>query len=111
MRSPGRDKVEAFIVGVVDDLKQDGPDGPPQPEMFMSFAQLPGANYGSQAFVVIRTADDPAAHVEALRTALREVDSTLALDAIMTMDQRIGCAPPGRGRTRCCLAALRCSRW
>ncbi len=90
VRSPGRDKVEAFIVGVVDDVKQDGPDGPPQPEMFVSFAQLPGANYGSQAFVVMRTADDPSAHVETLRTALREVDATLALDAVMTMDQRIG---------------------
>ena len=90
VRSPGRDKVEAFIVGVVDDLKQDGPDGPPQPEMFVSFAQLPGASYGSQTFVVMRTADDPAAHVETLRTALREVDSTIALDAVMTMDQRIG---------------------
>jgi len=90
VRSPGRDKVEAFIVGVVDDLKQDGPDGPPQPEMFVAFAQLPGASFGSQAFVLMRTADDPAAHVEALRTALREVDPTLALDAVMTMDQRIG---------------------
>jgi predicted permease len=90
VRSPGRDKVEAFIVGVVDDLKQDAPDGPPQPEMFVSFAQLPGANYGSQAFVLVRTTDDPAAHVATLRTALREVDSTIALDAVMTMDQRIG---------------------
>ena len=36
----GRD---AFIVGVVDDMKQDGPDDPPQPEMFVGFAQLPGA--------------------------------------------------------------------
>ena len=40
--------------------------------------------------MVARTVDDPLAHVEALRTALREEDPTLALDAVMTMDQRVG---------------------
>ena len=83
-------KIEAFIVGVVDDMKQDRPDEPPQSEMYVSFAQLPGVNHGGQAFVVARTLDDPAAYVEALRTALREEDSTIALDAVMTMDQRVG---------------------
>ena len=81
---------DALIVGVVDDVKQDGPDGAPQPEIFVGYAQLPGAQHGSQAFVVIRTIDDPATHVEALRTAIREVDPALALDTVMTMDQRIG---------------------
>ena len=78
---------EAVIVGVVDDVKQDAPDGAPQPEMFLAYAQV-GRNFGS-AFVVVRTADDPASHVEMLRTALREEDPALALDAVMTMDQRI----------------------
>ena len=80
---------ETTIVGVVDDLKQDAPDGPPQPELFIAYAQV-RATYSSQAFVVLRTVDDPAAHIETLRTALREEDPTLALDAVMTMDQRIG---------------------
>jgi len=83
----GRD---AHIVGVVDDMKQDGPDGAPQPEMYVAYAQLPVTQQGSQAFVVLRTNDDPAAHTEALRTAIREVDPALAIDAVMTMDQRIG---------------------
>jgi putative ABC transport system permease protein len=83
-------KVEAFIVGVVDDMKQDRPDEPPQAEIYVSFAQLPGINFGSQAFVVVRTIDDPIPYIEALRTALREEDPTLALDAVMTMDQRVG---------------------
>jgi putative ABC transport system permease protein len=81
---------DALIVGVVNDVKQEGPDGPPQPEMFVGYAQLPGAQQGSQAFIVLRTIDDPATHVEALRTAIREVDPALAVDAVMTMDQRIG---------------------
>jgi hypothetical protein len=81
---------EAFVVGVVDDLKQDAPDGVPQPEMFVSYAQLPGVNHGSQAYLLLRTADDPVAHVETLRTALREEDPLLAIDAVMTMDERVG---------------------
>ena len=83
---------DALIVGVVDDVKQDGPDGPPQPEMFVGYAQQPGIGHLSQTFVVLRTIDDPVTHVESLRTALREIDPALALDGIMTMDQRIGTA-------------------
>jgi putative ABC transport system permease protein len=85
----GKDKVDATIVGVVDDLKQDRPGDPPQPEMFVSYAQLPG-NQGSQGFVVLRTVDDPIAHVESLRTAIRDEDPALAVDTVMTMDERIG---------------------
>jgi predicted permease len=83
-------KFEAFIVGVVDDMKQDRPDEPPQSEIYVSFAQLPGVNHGGQAYVVARTLDDPAAYVETVRTALREEDPTIALDAVMTMDERVG---------------------
>jgi putative ABC transport system permease protein len=83
-------KFEAFIVGVVDDMKQDRPDEPPQSEMYVSFAQLPGVNHGGQAYVVARTVDDPTTYVEALRTALREEDPAIALEAVMTMDQRVG---------------------
>jgi len=83
-------KVPATIVGVVDDLKQDRPGDPPQPEMFVAWDQLRGNNYGSQLFIVARTAGDPAPFVEALRSALREEDPAIPLDAVMTMDQRIG---------------------
>jgi putative ABC transport system permease protein len=83
-------KAEAYIVGVVDDMKQDRPDDPPQSEIYVSLAQLPGNGVSSQAYLVARTLDDPAAYVEALRTALREEDPTIALDAVMTMDERVG---------------------
>jgi len=84
-----KERIETTIVGVVDDVKQDAPDGALQPELFLSYAQVRNT-YASQAFVVLRTADDPAAHVETLRTALHEEDPTLALDAVMTMDERVG---------------------
>ena len=83
-------RVDATIVGVVDDMTQNRPDEPPQSEMYVSFAQLPGVNHGQQFFVVARTVEEPMAHVETLRTAIREEDPAIALDAVMTMDQRVG---------------------
>ena len=87
---------ETTIVGVVDDVKQEGPDGAPQPELFLAYAQVVGrslsgsAGNASQAFLVMRTEDDPVRHVETVRTALREEDPALAIDSVMTMDERIG---------------------
>jgi predicted lysophospholipase L1 biosynthesis ABC-type transport system permease subunit len=86
----GDKKVDSTIAGVVDDMKQDRPGDPPQPEMYVSYAQLPDHNNGAQAFVVLRTADDPLAHVDSLRAAIREEDPALAVDSVMTMDERIG---------------------
>ena len=84
-----KERRETTVVGVVDDVKQAAPDAAPQPELFIAYAQVLNT-YSSQAFVVLRTADDPAAHIETLRTALRDEDPALALDAVMTMDQRVG---------------------
>lgn len=81
---------DAIIVGVVDDVRQDALDATAQAEIFLAAAQMPGANAGNQAFVLARTVDDPARYVEVLRTALREQDPAIALDAVMTMEQRVG---------------------
>jgi putative ABC transport system permease protein len=81
---------EATIVGVVDDLKQDAVEGPAQPEMFISLAQLNQGNLGEGSIVIVRTADDPVRYVDVLRAAIREEDPAIALDAVMTMDQRVG---------------------
>jgi len=82
-------QVPTQIVGIVDDLKQDGRDGPPQPEMFVSAAQLPGLNFEGW-YLVVRTDGDPAAFVESLRALVREQDPALAIDSVLTMDQRVG---------------------
>jgi predicted permease len=80
----------ATIVGVVDDLRQDAVEGPPQPEMFVALAQLNESNQGSSSIVIVRTVDDPASYVAALRAVVRQEDPAIALDAVMTMDQRVG---------------------
>jgi predicted permease len=80
----------AHIVGVADDLRQDAVDAPDQPEMYVSMAQLREAALGPASIVIIRTVDDPAAYVEALRSVAREQDSGIALDGVMALEARVG---------------------
>ena len=47
---------------------------------------------------MLRTDDDPAAYVEDLRAVVREQDPAIAIDAVMTMDQRVA-ASLSRPRT------------
>jgi predicted permease len=83
-------KKDAIVVGVVDDLVQGSLRDARQSEMFIAWEQQRNLNFGTQAFILIRTADDPAGYVEALKSAVREEDAAIALDAIMTMDERVG---------------------
>jgi putative ABC transport system permease protein len=83
-------RAPATIVGVADDVRQDALEGPEQPEMYLSMAQLTEARAGSSSIIIIRTADDPAGYVETLRSIAREQDSQIALDNVMTLEQRLG---------------------
>jgi putative ABC transport system permease protein len=80
----------ATIVGVADDLRQGSVEAPDQPEMFVSMAQLREAALGPSSILIIRTAGNPVAYVEAMRSAVREEDARIALDGVMTLEQRVG---------------------
>jgi putative ABC transport system permease protein len=76
------------VVGVVGDMRQTSVTDPQTPDVFVSYHQSNGWIRGSIYFVV-RTTGDPSAQIAALRTAVREQDPTLALDSIMTMEDRV----------------------
>ena len=78
------------IVGVADDLRQDTVEAPEQAEMFINMAQLTESALGSQSIVIIRTVGDPMAYLETLRSAAREIDPQIALDGVMTLEERLG---------------------
>jgi putative ABC transport system permease protein len=83
-------RAEMEIVGVVDDMRQDSVDAAPQPEIYASFKQLTAeATRGFDPILVVRTSDDPVAHVPALRGIVREVAPNAALDSVMTMEDRV----------------------
>jgi predicted permease len=78
------------VVGVVEDVRQDSVDGPRQPEIFASFRQVQQASLRSfNPILVVRTASDPAALAPALRRIVREAEPTVALDSVLTLEDRM----------------------
>jgi putative ABC transport system permease protein len=71
------------IIGVVGDEHVDALDIAPRIEAFHAEAQEPS----SYMLAVVRTNGDPAAFAPSLRAVLRDLDPTLALLAVKTMDQ------------------------
>ena len=80
---------DAEVVGIVDDVRQTSVTEPAAADIFMAYRQFPDWWTRGSIIFVVRTTDDPLAHVQALRTAVREQDPTVALDAIMTMEERV----------------------
>jgi putative ABC transport system permease protein len=78
------------VVGVVEDVRQDSVDGPRQPEIFAAFGQVLQASLRSfNPILVVRTTSDPAALAPALRRIVREAEPTVALDSVLTLEDRM----------------------
>ena len=75
------------IIGVVADVRHRGLDSEPTPEIYRSYMQGRGPQRGIA--LVIRTEGDPLTLVPFLRTAVLEIDPTLPLDDVMTMEARL----------------------
>ena len=68
------DRVSREVVGVVRDVRQ-GPQDQDQTDVYVPLLQSPSRF----AFVLLRTDGDPATHVPAFRSAVRELDPELAV--------------------------------
>jgi putative ABC transport system permease protein len=86
------------VVGVVDDMRQGRPEtqpgfsfggvaDPSQPEMFFATSQWDSPI--ATVIFVVRTTGDPASLASAARSVIRAEDSTLPVDSIMTMEDRV----------------------
>lgn len=73
------------IVGVVGATRNRGLDSEPQPEIFASSAQLPGA--WNQLFLLVRTAGEPRALLPGIRETVRSLDPDQPVYAIQTVDE------------------------
>ncbi len=74
------------IVGVVGDVKNDGLENEPRPEVYFPQPVFP-PRYTD---LVVKTGSDPLRLAEAVRSAIRAVDADLPVTAIQTMDQIVG---------------------
>ena len=73
------------VVGVVGDIRHLGPGVPPRPELYQPSTQR---SFSFMAFVV-RTSGEPYALVPTLRRAVAELDPSLPLANVKTMDDHI----------------------
>jgi predicted permease len=78
------------VVGVVDDMRQDSVDAPLEPEIFVSFRQMvPTVLRNFEPFLVVRTTSDPTTYTTTVRNLVHEQAPTVAVDSVMTMEDRV----------------------
>ncbi|MEK6407648.1 MAG: ABC transporter permease [Acidobacteriota bacterium] len=73
------------IVGVTGDVRPNGFDSEPRPEVFVPYAQLPA---GGMTYVV-RTVDDPGTLLPAVKEKIREVNRNQTFSSIATIEQLV----------------------
>ncbi len=76
------------IVGVIKDVRQQGPDAAAKPELFMPHTQPPFGNYMSRSMsFVLRTDGNPEGSIAGVRAIVRELDPELPIFDVSTMQQ------------------------
>jgi putative ABC transport system permease protein len=85
---PGRPHWKT-VVGVVADIKARGPAQPARPEFYLPLMQIPDVawNWTGRSLVIVTRGDDVAAMTAAIRNAVKELDSTLPVYRIWTMEE------------------------
>ena len=73
------------IVGVVADVKQNGLDSEPQPEIYQPFAQRPE----SARVVLIRTAGEPESIMPAVREVVSRLDRNLPIQRLSALERTL----------------------
>lgn len=77
------------VVGVVEDVKYKSITESAQPETYQSVRQLESGFESSDVSLLVRTAGDPTRLVPTLRSLVHEQDSSVALESVMTMEDRV----------------------
>jgi len=79
------------IVGVVEDVKNAGIDKPTGTELYIPFRQAVGMGMRT-GYAVLRTKGDPVQMISPARNVIRELDSSLPVAAVRTMDEVLSSA-------------------
>lgn len=78
-----------LIVGLINDIQEGQLDAAPRGAMYLPFLQNPNSSF----VVLVRTAQDEQAMLPVVESALRSIDSGMAIYDPMTMDEKIHDAP------------------
>lgn len=88
--SPGRDEWRT-IVGVVADVKNAGIDKPTGTELYLPFRQ-DSRLAGGPGYLLLKTTGDPKALINSVRREVAQIDSSLPLSKIRTMEEVVAAA-------------------
>lgn len=95
------DTTFATIVGIVSNIKNFGPDSPPRPEVYFSYARWSSS---STSFpLIVRVQGDPSRTARAIENAIHSIDPTAAVSDVRPMRQVI---EESEGRPRFYLVLL-----
>ena len=86
---PGFQDPWRVIVGVVEDVKNAGLDAPAGTELFLPERQ---GNPRNSLYLALRTAGDPNAIIPAVRAAVRDLDPSLPLSQVQSMEETLEAA-------------------
>ncbi len=73
------------VVGIVDDIRQWGPEKPPISQAYLSIA----SGWANSGYVVVRTDNDPGSLAQPVRRAILGVDGTQAPSDVQPMSARV----------------------
>jgi putative ABC transport system permease protein len=90
--NPGKPWYTVRVVGVVEDVKQWGPDSAAQPEIYTA----PEGHWGRNVFLVLRTPLPAAQLASLLRREVAAIDPELALKDVRTMRDVVGKSMQGQ---------------
>jgi putative ABC transport system permease protein len=88
----GQQDIPADVVGVVADQREGGLDNDPTLTVYLPYY---GASWSPMQFIVHMTGD-PTAKVGTVRSILAEIDPTLPISSIQTLDEIVGDSVAGR---------------
>ncbi len=79
----------AEVIGVVRDIKHNGPSDVPRSMLYWNYAQFMAFNIMT---LVVRTSGDPLSVLPAIRTQTADIDPTIPLFAVRTMEENLSAA-------------------
>lgn len=88
---PGQSGPQCAIVGVVEDVKNAGIDKPTGTELFLPLTQKQASGLHS-GYILVRSASDMGSITRAVREAVREIDPTIPVSKVRTMDDVLSAA-------------------
>ena len=101
----GKISTQMTVVGVVEDIRQESPSDETYQEIFVDYRQFMAlaANWGDLAqrqnewaigflSFAVRTAEDPASSVPAVRQIVSSIDPNIGIDAILPLDRLVASA-------------------